>query len=250
MSWREVPHREVEAAPGTRPAAPADSWSRSGWLAGSRQQYTIDVSGRDYCTGTGDSRKCGLPKIYEVSVQARNDAGDTDAHTNWRGFERRVLVYNVFDGPYTLPPSLFAAPTVAATSTAGELSVSWSPPVKTGGANVHYYTVRHKVSTAGDSTYVTTDCAAGRHVADADGSDGRHGVHGAGEGAQRHRRKHLDGSHRHPPPARRNPLPEGEGMTGGVPAPRFRGTSFAGMTVAGRGDFTPTLALPLMGREN
>ena len=136
-----MPYRELEAAPGTRPGH--GDWQRSAVLDARTLTYTIN--GLD------------AAKIYEVSVRARNNAADSDTDTDWWGLERRRRIRPVPANPYIMdPPSPVLDAAAAATGTAGEIAVSWSPPATSGRARgVHYYTVRHKVSTAADSTYVT-----------------------------------------------------------------------------------------------
>ena len=87
-------------------------------------------------------------------MRARNNAGDSDDDTNWWGFERRVLVHRIHDRGAGAPDAVTGATAAAASGTTGELTVGWTAPANNGGAAVHYYTVRHKVSTAGDDTYV------------------------------------------------------------------------------------------------
>ena len=106
-------------------------WTRTGWLDASTRIHTI--------TGLDTS------KYYNIMLQARNNAGDNDANTNWMGFgAHRIVNANVV----SRKPGAVARTTVTSTE-AGTFNVAWSPPGDNGGANVHYYTIRYRSSAAG-----------------------------------------------------------------------------------------------------
>lgn len=93
-------------------------------------------------------------KTYEVVVRPRNDGGE-DFTELWGFGEHRFITP---DAVGSTTPGAVAAPTVTAGSQ--QLKLNWLAAELDGGAAVHFYTVRHKVSTAADSAYVSKTVSA------------------------------------------------------------------------------------------
>ena len=114
----------------------ATSWTDSAVLSTSTHTYTL--------TGLDPT------KAYDVVIQARNDGGTE--HGNLWSFGAHIPPITP-DARDAGTPEEVSTPTVTAGST--QLEVDWAPVEVDSGAAVHYYTVRYKVSTANDSTYVS-----------------------------------------------------------------------------------------------
>jgi len=90
---------------------------------------------------------------WQVRVRARNDKGDTNATTHILGTTSEVRKVTLAAGNTNTP----TAPTdPAVTPDTGKLVVTWQLPDPDIRSLVHGYTVRHKVNSAADSTYVST----------------------------------------------------------------------------------------------
>jgi len=160
VQWRQAPGRSVEAEPG--------QWRKAtAWTDVGPTIHNID--NRTFAFTVWDRSNSALrltepPHVIEVRVRIRNDRGDNTHGTNYFGLWRTIKVHNAAHNEYAVTPSPPTNPSASVKSDCGalenedcpgELNVSWSEPAVDGGANVHYYTVRHKVSTAADTTYVS-----------------------------------------------------------------------------------------------
>jgi len=99
-------------------------------------------------------------------------------HTTPEQFADLLDQVITFADPLLQPLTAPGAPTFGSSPiTAGDttLAVAWNAPADTGGAAVHAYSIRHKVSTAGDDTYVT---------ATVDGRSTTHTISGLTNGTQ------------------------------------------------------------------
>ncbi|MXW96939.1 MAG: fibronectin type III domain-containing protein [Acidimicrobiaceae bacterium] len=93
--------------------------------------------------------------IYQVRVRAKTDGNDNDPNTTDSkilGTTSTVRTVAVLAASTNLP----GAPGGSVAAGAQKLTVTWQRPDPDTGSLVYGYTVRHKVSTAADSTYVET----------------------------------------------------------------------------------------------
>ena len=85
---------------------------------------------------------------YEVQIFARNDGGSGSGYWSFP--------YRVTSGAVASSGTAPGGPAASVTAGNTQLALSWTAPTATGGSDIIAYQIRHKVSSAGDSTYQTS----------------------------------------------------------------------------------------------